>query len=177
RYVVSSENDTYKYWTSPFPSSTSGTPASISGVDVVVNYKRPVRINRIRLNFEEHDCLPLGMQLFVRTTAAGAWEEITPSSLSIPADGNLEFFYDGEWSQTRFDTTNSDVVIHALRVKVNSVDKANSYLSIVEIAGLLEKDLTPYFMSHSSTMDSGNSNDLLPVGSVSSNIGDITLFN
>ena len=179
RYVMSSEGDSYKYWTSPVPSATSPTSGAyaIAKVDVRVDYQRAIRVNKLLVNFEEHGTIPTNAIVYVQLVSGGTWVDITAGGRAPASDGTLELYYNSGWSTTDAGVLGSDVEIYGVRVVVNRVDKPNRHVDVIEIAPVLRKDLSPYFISSSTTMDSGKTDDLLPVGSASSNIADITLFN
>lgn len=56
-------------------------------------------------------------------------------------------------------------------------DGKNSFFDLIEISARLEVDMSEHIINSSSTFDMGDVNDLAPVGTVTSNVGSVTLSN
>lgn len=144
RYITSSENDSYKYWLGPMASDSAGNIPVVNGRlswAPYIQYTGGVKANKIRAQFESTMAAPTAYSVQVQGVANGAWVTIYTGT-SAPANGRLELYRSGS-SWTTTPTRDPAVTVHGVRVLVTKLNRGNAYLGMIELAVLLEMDLTP----------------------------------
>lgn len=184
RFTLSEDVDAYKYWRSPYPAVGTTIPSSETGSYSTscapsITYESGVIGNKIVIGFENSYASPVNYSVYVKTSSAGSWTVIGNSITSewtLDDDGRLILYYDGEdWSQDK--DMSSHTEIFGVQLRVNTIDKNDAYLYLIEISVRLEKDFTGYLESVTHNADIGDTDSLRPIGRLSANTGSITLFN
>lgn len=213
RFYVGSFNDTYKYWTSPYPSDAgTGNLASCAPFIVygtrdettqVITYQT-VKANKIVVTFENSWATP--DQFVIEVFSGGTWSIVfDESNVTDPTwerTGQLVLYWNGtNWRQNN---TPSNTVLKSLSGILTSVTHLkggvqidgsttqynmgdpltvynttgkDSHCNVIEISARRVADLTSDLISVSDTFDLGESSNLYPVGTITSNTGSIELWN
>ena len=185
RHHIAEAEDVYKYWSGPDPSAASAPydlPANASGTlptgtNPFVTYDRIVSANKIVIGLENSVVSPVNYEIFAKATVGGAWIKIADQSSAVPdSQGRINLWWNGTgWTQTK--NLTSSLGIAGVQIRVTRLNQPNKYFQLIEIAACLEKDFTDYMTSVSDQFDLGDSNVLSPIGKITSNVADITLFN
>lgn len=185
-YTVAAESE-YKYWQSPvaagnvlpynFPNHTD----AITKVRPRVEYQTDdgvatvIKANKIYVCIENSWASPDDFDIQIKTTTGGAWTTISTSP-SISTSGVVELYYDGAvWTSTP--TFGFPTDVHAVQLVVRSMDKADAYFNLIELGARLQLDLTNDLSEISDEFSLGESDHLTPLGTVSANSANLTLFN
>lgn len=187
RYYTVSRDAQYKYWQSPVKSGATAPynfanhTDSITKVRPRVEYRnenntaRTVVANKIYVCVENSWAVPDDWDIDIKTTTGGSWTTIATNP-PIAADGSVQLWWNGtSWTTSR--NHNFDTTIHAIRLKVRSMNKANSYFNLIEIGARLELTLTNDLITVSDEATMGEVDHITPLGKVSSNTANITLWN
>lgn len=193
RFYTSSEDDKYKYWVSPYAS------APISGANPQIVYERGVWTNKIIVTFENTWASP-GNYVIQTTQNRGASWTTVANSPAIAANGRVTLWWSGSAWQTNEPTDISQrVEISGIRVSCTSLTSGRdlnnnvtvarlsngqvvsttgegSFLSVIEIGARLVMDLTDRVINAGSTFDGGEADMVTPVGTITSNVGNVTLW-
>jgi len=185
RYYVVSHSDVYKYWQSPYsaapstfllttckPQVTYVEENQVSGADV----PRTVNANKIYFTIENTYAYPTEIDVQIKTTTGGAWTTVASEvDFTIGPGGKVELWYTGSgWTSTK-NLANS-TTISAVRLLVNKMNK-EAYFNLIELGVSLELDLSPDMVSWNDTFSMGESDFITPLGQISSNSGQVELFN
>lgn len=196
RFYVAGLEDKYKYWQSPYTSDSAG---NISRCTPLVVYERDVVTNKIVIGIENSWATPTAWTIQVSTDRGVSWRVVS-SAPTIGADGRAVLYWNGtSWSSTRPSTLDNHTTISGVRVVVNKlgagrnslnqtttyrqkgVTKATNggwtYCSLIEISARLEKDFSDRLESVSDTFDAGENSLVTPMGTITSNVGSLTLWN
>ena len=201
RYYVVSADDDYQYWQSPVSAYASGifplfnatnfpapegetyTYDNLTCVRPEVVYhteedengnSTPIEVvaNKITFTVENTYAYPTDYDVQVKTLA-GAWTTVA-SNLAIPADGKVELWYDGSnWSTIQNLSSQTDV--SGIRLVVRAMDK-EAYFNLIELGAGLERDLSSDLVSWNDNFNMGEVDFITPLGDISSNDGQVTLF-
>lgn len=174
RYVVSSVEDPYKYWTSPNESGVS-SPYAISTVTPTVVYAASVKTNKIRIALENSYASPSVFTVQV-TTDGTNWTTVSTSP-TIGSDGVIELYYQdaGTWSTT-VNRSNS-VLLRGVRLNVTNMDRAGVRFNLIEMGLRLNKDLSSDVISYTAESNMSDISFLSPIGRASSNEASVFLAN
>lgn len=191
RSYLGSVDDTYKYWTSPVPTDSSGNfPKWTDGITQCrphVNYPSGVKANRIVVNFEDSWAQPNSFTVRVATTPGGAYNTVSTNP-AINDAGQVILNWDTTWSTTN--SPSEDFVnmplIYGIEVRVDSLgpgaaplagNGANSALSLIEISARRVHDLSNRLVSVNDTFDMSEKSIVYPIGTLTSNTAEVTLYN
>ena len=199
RYYVSSRDDTYKYWTSPVPTSgttfplynqTFATTYEITdagdGLDLTVvrpfiNYAKVMLANKIVIKLENSYSSPSSYQVLAKTSVGGSFSNIGPANPTINTLGEIVMYHQGggTWSTTipAAGTSAPLTNIAGLMLRVNSMTVSNSYLNLIEISARREEDLSDRLISIESTADVSEQSLVYPIGTVTTNGANLTISN
>jgi hypothetical protein len=162
----------YKYWVSQRASSFS-----VPGCLLTVSYPsaKTAYTNKITIKFETSHCKPSVWT--VKITNLSGVETTISSNAAVPDSGVVDLYYNGSsWSTTEFTTPSAPVGIQTLKVEVTTINVANEYVGIIEIAAKYVKDVTDRIVSFDVKKESSNASDgITPVGSVTANSFSINL--
>ncbi len=150
---------TYKYYV-----SDKGT-----GLDVTATYPKTILTNKIVVRFELAHSTPPTWTIY-----SGATQLATGTSSSIKTFGNTDagtvtIYYNGtSWSTTEPTTPAAPINMTSLRVTAGAV--AGKYIGLIEMSPRWVKDITDRVVNLSLSKEaSSDSQDILPVGSVTAN--------
>jgi len=147
-----------------------------SSANPQVTYDRLVRTNKILVGLETSLNYPVIYEVSIKETMNGSWIKVADQdSAIIDADGRIALYYNGtSWTPTKTLAYNKQIAgIQFKAVKMN----LSGFLNVIEIAAILEMDLTDYLTTVTDQFDLGDSNVLSPIGKISSNTATVTLFN
>ncbi len=187
-YLVS-ENHPFKYWESPYRISD---PAF---VDPFVTYPTTDSgihgpwANKIVIKFNTALTKPSQFNVLIRNSA-GAWSSpiATQATGSVNSQTGEFVIYrqsNGTWTTTESLDINNAIRIYGIKVEISqlvfsadgtTVD-ANGYPNIIEISPRVHIDITDRVSSWDAGMNLAESDSVLPVGTVSTNNGSVTLSN
>jgi hypothetical protein len=142
-----------------------------------VTYDRVVNTNKIVIGLENSVHSPKRYSIHTQSALNGPWTKVADhTNTTIDSDGRI-ILYRGSsaWQQDR--TLDYIVPLTGVQMRVESMVQPSAYLQVIELAALLEKDLSDYLVTTSDQFDLGDSNVLSPIGKISSNTASITLFN
>ena len=197
RYYVSSVDDTYKYWTSPVPTSGTTFPSynqafadayeltdSGDGLTVVrpyITYSKAVLANKIVITVENSYSSPASYQILAKTSVGGSFSNIGPANPTINSKGEIILYHQGSgtWSTTvpAAGTTAPLTSVAGVMIRVNSMTVSNSYFNLIEISARREEDLSDRLISVESTFDTAEKSLIYPIGTITTNSATITLSN
>jgi hypothetical protein len=176
RYYLSSVDDTYKYWSSPVPSTLiGGLNAFSKTVRPYVVYDNACWANKLYFLFETSAAWPVDYDIDI-TTDGTNWT--TVSGDIIPdSDGRVVVYRqaNGTWSTTIY--RENPVLLKGVRLKINTISSLGKYLELIELSARLEQDLTSTLMSSDSSFDMGTPSFITPLGGSSSNTASLQLSN
>lgn len=197
RFHVASIDDKYKYWVAPYLSNSAG---GISGANPQVIYNRTVSVNKISITVENSWATPTAYQVQVTTNGGAAWT----NAGAPPVDnyGRIVLWWTGSgWANTQPAELGPTTTINGIRLVVTQLgagrktdgsivtyrspatgsytntNGALSFFSLIEISARLVMDLTSRVISTNDNFDAGEVNHLTPIGTATSNDGQITLWN
>ena len=174
RYVTSSDDDIYKYWTSP-GESAAGSPFAITNVSPQVIYAANVWSNKIRIGLENFYASPSTYTVWV-TTDGTNWTQVS-SNPTIQSNGVIELYRqgDGSWSTTvnRDNPTN----LRGVRLVVTNMNAGSVRCNVIEVGARLEADLSEYVIEYSTDLTMSDVSFLAPIGKASANEASVTLDN
>lgn len=200
RYYIASLEDKYKYWISPGPSDGSG---NISNVAPKVIYDKQVKTNKIVVTIENSWSTPSNWSIQTTVDGGGTWSTASSAPV-IGVDGRANLYWNGAgWSSTKPTNQTATTNINGVRVLVSRLEGgkssdgtstlarnaarygggmfqtsgANSYFSLIEISARLEMDLTEYLSEISDNFEASEANQITPVGTITSNVASVTLWN
>ena len=166
RLYYPGEKVQYKYWV-----SKRATGYLVPDCLITVSYPnaKTAYTNKITIKFETSHCKPSAWT--VKITNLSGVETTISSNATVPDSGVVDLYYNGSsWSTTEFTTPSTPVGIQSVKVAVTSVNVANEYVGIIEIAAKYVKDVTDRIVSFDVRKESSNSSDgVTPVGSVTAN--------
>lgn len=214
KFYIGDVEDTYKYWTSPYTTNSSGIFPSHTDGDTTVRphvlYPKVMTTNKIVIKLENTWASPQAFDIRVSDTVGGTWSTISTSP-PIANDGTITLYYNGtSWTSTRPEVLVTTGVA-AIMIRVNSMTAgrlrdgsvmqyktasydlgntqlwgaltthsttgANSSFNLISIEAHFEADLTERFISTSDDFEMADESQLYPIGTITSNQGNITLSN
>lgn len=195
RFYLASEEDKYKYWMSPFPSDFWG---GLTGCTPSITYTETFQANRIKAVVENTWASPTEYSIQYTTNGGASWNDTVAAP--VQPDGTIEVFWTGTgWSATRPEHMDASIPMNGVRfnctrlgvgrlvdgsptvtrsrgVLVNPTGQS-SYLSLIELAPCLIRDLSDIIIEADSTFDAGERSVVAPVGRLTTNEGSVTLWN
>lgn len=195
RYYISSMDDTYKYWMSPYASDGVG---NISGANPQVIYSSKVATNKIVIGLENSWASPINYE--VQVTSNGGLNWAATVAPPIGNDGRMVLYWTGSsWSPNKPASMTATTEINGIRLVVTrlgggigidgspslaripggqvvSTTGAGSYLSVIEMGARLVVDFSEKVVGVDDTFDAGDSSQLTPIGTITTNSGDIDLW-
>lgn len=189
RYYLTSVDDVYKYWLSPYPTNGSSVFPVYPGdgqssCRPTIAYLdedgagMAVQTNKIVV------CTELGPGNFpnswtIKTMAApaGVWVTVATNP-AVDENGLVELWWNGSaWTSTPHYGPQT-TPIHGIQVQVNSMTSApNTHFALIELGARLELDLSADLTEASDSMSLGEADFITPLGTVSSNTASVSLFN
>lgn len=195
-YPVSSESS-FKYWNSY--RSLNNNNVGISNSSLVIQnanpfvvYSNSFKANKITIKTQKDKGYPTKFKIQYLDTSNNwitAVDTTESSTSTYGQDGKLEISYDGSnWYfinslnaqsyLTEFtDSTTQAVTMKGIRFLVYEMSTAYTPLELIEISPRLVIDMTSYVMSFSINSSIGDSQYGLPLGSIVSSSGNISLSN
>ncbi len=197
RYYTASVNDQYKYWCSPvqtdgskvFPNHTDG----LTKVKPHVSYSTLISANKIVINWENSWASPDQYYIDIQATVGGAWTALSGDSWTLNSKGQTILYHQGSdvWNTTKPVDGNGKLITNfkvmaGIRVRVNTLKAgadpqggtgASSFCNIIEISARREEDFTSRLISVSDQFDMGDSSNIYPMGTITSNTGSVKLDN
>lgn len=185
RYYVASQDDSYKYWQSPLASDASTFVMTncapqvtyvqdndVSGSPVPLT----VNANKIYFTIENSFAQPTEIDVQIKTTTGGSWVTVADeTNFTIDATGRVELWFNGStWTTTQNLSTHTTV--SAVRILINKMNKS-AYFNLIELGVSLELDLTADVSQWSDEFTMGEEDFITPLGNISSNSANVTLFN
>ena len=176
-YTVS-DRDKYKYWACPNRSGTvaSGGYYAISNASLEVTYSKDVTTNMIVAQFEASVVKPRDITIYYKTTAAGAWTQIT-GTFQVDTEGKVVIWRqsNGTWNTT--EDVYYPMTVRGIKVVVASLDRADAYLNVIEIGARYKIDITDYVNEYTTNYSVSEQSFITPLGVASSNEASLTLSN
>lgn len=197
RFHIASVDDTYKYWISPFISNSAGV---ITGVNPTIIYGGNVATNKISITVENSWASPDTYTIQTTTNFGGSWTNV--GSPAIQNDGKMELWWSGTgWVTARPTDLTATTLINGIRLVVTKLTSgkridgtvtvykspatnsffnttgANAHFSLIEISARLVVDLTSRVISTGDQFDAGDVNHLTPMGTITTNDGNVKLWN
>lgn len=191
-YYAGSKNK-YQYWVTP---KSNGTSLLNCKLTVAYPSAKNAVTNKIAIKFETS----YGLRSLVSDNGTSkVWSDMTyvkpvtwtvkivkgSTTTTILTNGNVDsngvvnLYWNGTtWSTTEWSTSPAAPVdIDSIVVEINSINVADTYLGVIEISARYVKDLTNNLLSFSTQKRaSDSSNGLTPVGNVTANSLNATLF-
>ena len=154
----------YKYWVTP----------QNTGVNITVNYlttgTKYALTNKVVLKFEKTHSLPSTYSISI--TKSDNTQQTIASSLSTPANGIVELYYNGtSWSTTITEPYSfaEPVAIKSINITTPSAG-SGKIIGVIEVSARWIKDISSDIQSFDISKESSSSSeDLLPVGKVTAN--------
>lgn len=172
-------NNTYKYWISQ---------KDIDNQYISISYPKDVITNKIVVKFEISHSIPDSFNIVVAGTGVTNFNSPTTvysgTSSSIPtfsststSPGVLTLYYSGTTWSTDEATLNPSAYTTIRGIKLN-LTGVTGYVGVIELSPRWVKDISDYISTFAVTKESSStSDDVVPVGYVSSNSLQMSLFN
>ncbi len=167
RLYFSSTKTAYKYWVTP---KSSGMLLSNCILSVSYPAEKKAATNKIVVKFETSHSKPTSWTVKL-VNLAGAESAPIYTGTTCPDSGVVNLYYNGtSWSTTEPATVSAGVDLSGIKLQINSIDKVEGYLGIIEISARLVKDVTSSLESFDISQNSSDSiTGLVPVGDVTAN--------
>lgn len=195
RYYIGDVDDVYKYWNGPYASNSTG---AISGVEPQVIYARSVNVNKIVAKVENSWASPGNFTVQI-TTDGTSWSTVATNP-TIRNDGQVVLYYNGtNWNSNRPTDIDNTKSIRGVKLVVTSLvggrdrngnpstymvdgttystSGKNSHFNLISLEAHLEADLSSSLIEVTDTFDMGETSQLYPIGTITANIGDLSLSN
>lgn len=166
RYVVASEDDLYKYWTSPGESAASA-PHAISTVDPTVVYGSTVMANKIVIGLENSYSSPSAYEVFV-TTDGATWTSVSTNP-TIGPEGTIELYHQEDDTWTTTPTRDYPTSLKGVRLSVTEMDQGGVKFNLIELGLHREDDLSDYVVNYTVDSNMSETSFVTPIGRASSN--------
>ena len=177
RTYTASPDAKYKYWISPGRSSTtpSGGGYPLTQFSPTVVYKNLLPTNKLTVTFENSFANPVNVKIFV-TSDGTNWTQ-AGGSYTPDTNGLITLYLrdDGTWSQAR--RLGNSVNIKGMRVTIDGMNKPESHCHLIEMAIKREIDVTDRTVDYSISSELSEASAVAPLGTTSSNTGNINLSN
>lgn len=195
-YPVSAESS-FKYWNSYRSLNNnnvglSNVSLAISNANPFVVYSNSFKANKIVIKTQKDKGYPTKFKIQYLNTS-NAWitavDTTSSSTSTYGQDGKIEISYDGSnWyfvnelnTQSYLseftDSTTKAVTMKGVRLLVSAMSTAYTPLELIEISPRLVVDMTNHVISFSVNSSIGDSQYGLPLGSIVSSSGNISLSN
>lgn len=165
----------YKYWVSTEKSSESLPYNFSTAVQPYVFYKRPARTNKIVVGFESTWVRPDDFSVEISLDG----DNWTTVAYNPPIDGQGQTILyrqnNGSWGTTV--NIDNPINVEGIRLTINSLDRPDERLHLIELSTRLEADLTEYLIGYSCEFSMDEPNLITPIGKASANIGGLQLSN
>jgi hypothetical protein len=167
RLYFSSTKTAYKYWVTP---KSSGMLLSNCILSVSYPAEKTAATNKIVVKFETSHSKPTSWTVKL-VNLAGAESAPIYTGTTCPDSGVVNLYYNGtSWSTTEPATVPEGINLSGIKLQINSIDKVEGYLGIIEISARLVKDVTSSLESFDISQNSSDSiTGLVPVGDVTAN--------
>lgn len=203
RYYISSLEDKYKYWMSPTASDGAGNISNVAPQVLYGNWGTVIKVNKIVVAIENSWATPETWVVQTTVDHGASWQAASTSPV-IGGDGRATLYWNGAgWSSNRPSNFLQTTNINGVRILVTrlsggrGVDNqptvarmspqkggqviptngTGSFLSLIEMSARLEMDLSADLIDVSDTFDAGDANQITPVGTITSNVSSLTLWN
>lgn len=148
RYYMADDEDQYKYWQSPVPSSANGAmtkcaPQILYYDDSEGNTAISVSTNKIIYTVENSYAAPGNYTVQVKATPSSAWTTIATNVL-VPDSGRVELWWNGTaWTTTK--TLGFVTQVHGIRLSVASmvIPSATTNATFLRTRGSKYLEVTP----------------------------------
>lgn len=178
RSYTASIDAKYKYWTSPLASSgvISGGSYPMTNCQPHVIYSNTRWTNKIYVCFENSWTQPVTWDIQVTTDGTNfstVASNLTPNATT----GVIEIYRqaNGTWSTTVY--RDNPQQIRGIKLVISSMNKASSYMSLIEMGARLESDLSDVLVSYNVSNEMDGADTVFPFGRISANTGNVTLSN
>lgn len=181
RYYIADVDDEYKYWQSPVTSDGSNALANTAPHVLYTQENgttlRTVKTNKINICVENSFANPTTFNIQIKKSTTSNWESVaTQAGVTFPATGRISLWYNGtNWTTTK--NTDNVIDVHAVRLVVTGLNKPNAYFNLIELGLGLELNVTADVAAMSASFSMGEQDFITPLGTISSNTGQISLFN
>jgi hypothetical protein len=195
RFYIGSEDDKYKYWISPTRSDAAG---NLYNAAPTIIYSDWVKSNKISIVLDNVWASPVSYTVYVFDRSS-SWRPVATNA-PIQNNGSIDLYWNGSnWTSTRPATVIAPIEILGVRMVVNRLGSGldmknlpsvytvrgvyygltggNAHLSVIEMAAKLEMDITDRLIKVEDTFDAGEVSILSPVGTITSNVGQLSLWN
>lgn len=180
RVYTADVDSKYKYWMSPertdnYYTDVAQTMLRMQNCIPTVIYASPVQSNKIYLCFETGWATPTQMSVEI-TTNGTTWNQVAFNP-NIDSKGRVQLWRqeNGDWTGTK--NLDHPAPIHGIRVQVLSMNRMYARLSMIEMGLRLERDLSEYLITYNVDHSMSESDFITPLGTISSNVGNVTLSN
>ena len=145
------------------------------GLDVTATYPKTILTNKIVIRFELAHSTPPTWTIYNGATQLATGTNSSIKTFGNPDAGTVTIYYNGtSWSTTEPTTPASPVNMTSLRVTAGAV--SGKYIGLIEMSPRWVKDITDRMVNLSLSKEaSSDSQDILPVGSVTANSLSISL--
>jgi hypothetical protein len=182
RLYFSGVKTAYKYWVTPVATvngKPDGVPTkTLTGCILQVRYPagKKATANKITIKFETSHSKPTSWTL--KSLNLLAVEAPLYTGTTCPDNGVVNLYYNGTtWSETEFETPTAGFDLSGLDLQINSIDTAGGYLGIIEISPRYVMDVSEKVQKISFSQNASDStSDLVPVGNVTANSLQVSLF-
>jgi hypothetical protein len=180
RVYTADYDSKYHYWMSPdksdlYYTNTAHTNFRLLNCSPTVIYQNPVWSNKLYLCIETGWTTPRQYQLQISTNGV-TWTTVMRDVLP-DSKGRIQAYRqdDGSWSTTV--NYNNPTQLRGIRLTDIGLDRLGARLSLIEMGLRLERDLTSYVTGYSIDNTMSESDQVTPMGTISSNGGNVTLSN
>lgn len=179
RYYVPSVDNIYKYWSSPEASTNvpyAGGGWTISNCMPCVIYTRPASTNKIFMCVERTATLCQKYDVQVSVIDGNDWTTVA-SDVSIQPNGTMALYRqaNGSWSTNVYRDNPTNLI--GVRIVVHSINIAFKYFDLIELGLRLESNLSDMTISFGTSGELSDSDEISPLGQISSNTGSLVLSN
>lgn len=172
RWQAVSAKPAYKYWIAP---NKSAGNSSLANAQPYVIFTNSCWVNKLTCTFELGHSTPADYRFDI-TTNGSTWTEVAISP-GIGSDGKTTIYLqdNGSWSATP--NYNNQTSIKGVRMRVSYLNGPGKRLGVIELSARLQKDLSDYIISYNIENSMDEPDFILPIGTVSSNTGGLTISN
>lgn len=175
QYRTVGANANYKYWTSPAQANSSG---GLSGVAPQVIYGASVLTNKIVIGMETTVSTPTAWNIQTTTDAVNWVTVADQSNTTINSTTGQVIIYlqaGDVWSTTPNDVNSK--LIRGVRFNASRMSVGLTHFNMIEISARLERDLSEFIISASTSRSTDEASMIFPVGQMTSNTADVVIDN